>query len=61
MEGSHCAPHEEILRVEYYFAYGSNMSPARLKKRAPSSLAIGIAQLAKHALHFHKRSKDGVG
>ncbi|WCK66825.1 gamma-glutamylcyclotransferase family protein [Agrobacterium tumefaciens] len=44
-----------------YFAYGYNMSTARLKERLPSSKPIGIATLAGHALRFHKRSQDGSG
>lgn len=43
-----------------YFAYGSNMSHARLASRAPSASRVGIAQLAGHRLRFHKIShKDG--
>lgn len=47
--------------MEYYFAYGSNMSSVRLKERAPSSRAVGVAQLPEYVLKFHKRSKDGSG
>lgn len=42
-----------------YFAYGSNMSTARLRKRAPSARLIGRATLRAHALRFHKRGRDG--
>jgi hypothetical protein len=43
-----------------YFAYGSNMSTARLRDRTPSCRPIGIATLVGHTLCFHKRSKiDG--
>lgn len=46
----------------YYFAYGSNMHPARLAARVPSSRAVGAAALDGHALRFHKRSwRDGSG
>lgn len=41
-----------------YFAYGSNMSTARLRKRMPSCKPIGVATLPGHALCFHKRSSD---
>lgn len=41
-----------------YFAYGSNMSTARLRKRMPSCQPIGLATLPDHELRFHKRSKD---
>jgi cation transport regulator ChaC len=45
-----------------YFAYGSNMSTARLRDRMPSSNPLGVATLPGHALRFHKRSrKDGSG
>ena len=44
-----------------YFAYGSNMSTARLRKRMPSCKPLGIATLPGHALRIHKRSKDGSG
>jgi cation transport regulator ChaC len=46
------------LRIKY-FAYGSNMSTARLKARVPSCVPISAARLAKHELRFHKRSRDG--
>ena len=41
------------------FAYGSNMSVARLRERCPSARAIGIAELPGHELRWHKRSRDG--
>jgi cation transport regulator ChaC len=44
-----------------YFAYGSNMSTARLRKRMPSCKPLGIARLPAHALRFHKRSTDKSG
>lgn len=45
-----------------YFAYGSNMSLPRLRKRAPSSERVGVFTLAEHVLKFHKVSKkDGSG
>jgi hypothetical protein len=44
-----------------YFAYGSNMSTARLRKRMPSCMPLGIATLSGHELRFHKRSIDGSG
>lgn len=43
------------------FAYGSNMSVARLRERCPSARAIGIAELPCHELRWHKQSKDGSG
>jgi len=37
-----------------YFAYGSNMSLARLCQRVPSALRIGCGWLEGHRLRFHK-------
>ncbi|TLU67112.1 gamma-glutamylcyclotransferase [Thalassotalea litorea] len=45
----------------HYFAYGSNMSIARLTARVPSATPIGIYSLAQHDLRFHKSSHDGSG
>lgn len=42
-----------------YFAYGSNMSLARLRQRVPSAAVIGVYSLAGHALRFHKSGQDG--
>jgi len=44
-----------------YFAYGSNMSIARLKERIPSAIALGCHTIKEHDLRFHKSSKDGSG
>lgn len=44
-----------------YFAYGSNMATARLRKRIPSCKPLSIATLPDHTLRFHKRGKDGSG
>ena len=45
-----------------YFAYGSNMSLERLRKRVPSAEPKGKAVLRCHRLAFHKVSrKDGSG
>lgn len=45
-----------------YFAYGSNMSERRLKKRVCSAKVIGTGILDNHCLTFHKLSrKDGSG
>jgi hypothetical protein len=45
----------------YYFAYGSNMSHARLRERAPSAAPLGCNILTGHDLRFHKSSHDGSG
>ena len=42
-----------------YFAYGSNMSLARLSQRVPSATSKGWAVLEEHQLFFHKASMDG--
>jgi hypothetical protein len=44
-----------------YFAYGSNMSLARLQARTPSARRLGTAVLESHDLRFHKAGKDGSG
>ena len=44
-----------------YFAYGSNMSERRLRKRVPSAKVVGTGFLKNHCLTFHKKSKDGSG
>lgn len=44
-----------------YFAYGSNMSTARLRKRMQSCKRLGTATLPGHTLRFHKRSIDKSG
>lgn len=44
-----------------YFAYGSNMSLLRLKKRVASAKRVGVFKLFGHSLRFHKISKDGSG
>lgn len=43
------------------FAYGSNMSTARLRERCPSAKPLGIAELIGFDLRWHKRSVDGSG
>ena len=44
-----------------YFAYGSNMSSARLTARTPSARAVGRGRLPGHALRWHKLGRDGSG
>ena len=45
-----------------YFAYGSNLSVARLQARIPEARVVCVASLAGYRLAFHKRSlKDGSG
>lgn len=45
----------------HYFAYGSNMSLARLQARILSARRIATGVLAEHSLRFHKSGKDGSG
>lgn len=46
----------------FYFAYGSNMSEARLQQRIPSAVRIGVAGLAGYRFCFQVTStKDGSG
>lgn len=44
-----------------YFAYGSNMLPARLIARCESAEVIGTAVAKNHRLEFSKPSKDESG
>lgn len=44
-----------------YFAYGSNMLPARLLDRCPSARFVGVGIARDLALEFSKASKDGSG
>ncbi|MBT8148985.1 MAG: gamma-glutamylcyclotransferase [Gammaproteobacteria bacterium] len=44
-----------------YFAYGSNMSVARLRARVPSAVSLGCHSLKGHDLRFHKSGRDGSG
>ena len=44
-----------------YFAYGSNMLPARLIARCPGAKVAGTATATGHALRFWKHGRDGSG
>lgn len=44
-----------------YFAYGSNLSSARLRERVPSARVVGVATLADHRLTLGKAGRDGTG
>ena len=44
-----------------YFAYGSNMLPARLRARCPSARIAGTGAAVGYNLVFSKASKDGSG
>jgi gamma-glutamylcyclotransferase (GGCT)/AIG2-like uncharacterized protein YtfP len=43
----------------YVFAYGSNLSTARLAERVGRIEVVGAGSLHEHELRFHKQSKDG--
>ena len=49
------------MSVLKYFAYGSNMSSARLLARTPGARSLGLHRLPRHQLRFHKAGKDGSG
>ena len=44
-----------------YFAYGSNLDPAQMKKRVPQHQAIGVARAPGYRLAFTKRSSGWGG
>lgn len=44
-----------------YFAYGSNLLPARLLERTPSAVAAGTGVLHGHRLCWHMAARDGSG
>ncbi|WP_153555487.1 gamma-glutamylcyclotransferase family protein [Roseimaritima sediminicola] len=43
-----------------HFAYGSNLSTARLRARCPSAIPIAVGYIRGRALRFHKRGRDGT-
>ncbi len=45
--------------MSHYFAYGSNLHPARLGVRIPSARFVCVATLPGYCLYFHKRGRDG--
>ncbi|NVB39189.1 gamma-glutamylcyclotransferase [Pseudenhygromyxa sp. WMMC2535] len=49
------------LRVPLYFAYGSNMSRARLEARVGVVRDLGAIHLPGHVHRFSKRGRDGTG
>jgi hypothetical protein len=48
--GRNAAEPRCVIAVILHFAYGSNMSRAVMRKRAPLAKAIGVATLANHSL-----------
>ena len=61
----HCHSEEEIREVlgrsQYYFAYGSNMSPEQMVARVPHAERIGIGMLNGYALGFTRRGSYRPG
>ena len=47
--------------MSVYFAYGSNMSSARLLARVSGAAALGRAHVSGWSLRFNKRGRDGTG
>ena len=47
--------------MSVYFAYGSNMSSARLLARVSGAAALGRAHVSDWRLCFNKRGRDGTG
>jgi len=47
--------------IEFYFAYGSNLTTSRMRDRVPTARAITRAYLVGHRLTFDKRGRDGSG
>lgn len=47
-----------MTEIVHYFAYGSNMSSARLGARLNTSRSVGAGILAGHRLEFHLRSRN---
>ena len=43
----------------FYFAYGSNLHPRRIRSRAKSARVVGRAQVRGYRLRLQKRGRDG--
>ncbi|NLE37298.1 MAG: gamma-glutamylcyclotransferase [Pirellulaceae bacterium] len=44
-----------------YFAYGSNMSPGRMKSRCPTAQFLAVAKLADYRFDFTRKCQSGYG
>ncbi len=51
----------DMNETPFYFAYGSNLLPARIEERLGSCTQAGIGWLFGYELRFHKRSVDDSG
>ncbi len=49
------------MHRDLYFAYGSNMTSARLRARIPSARSVGAARIDGRRLVCNKRGRDGSG
>ena len=43
------------------FAYGSNLTLARIEERVGAVAIVSVGKLERHALRFHKIGRDGSG
>ena len=50
---------DDNVSTIFYFAYGSNMSTPRIRRRIQSARVLSSACLAGHCLRFRKKSIDG--
>jgi len=50
-----------VRRSVWYFAYGSNLLPDRLRARVPSAQPLSAACLPDHRLSYNKLGRDGSG
>jgi hypothetical protein len=48
-----------VKHVLKYFAYGSNLLPARLRLRTPSCRTLGVIRLPGYTMRIHKKGRDG--
>lgn len=44
-----------------YFAYGANLHPGWLRRRALGAVQLGAGELPGYRIRFHKRGRDGAG
>ncbi len=50
-----------MSKTRLYFAYGSNLYPARLQARTPSARIVGTARMPGNRLEWHKHGIDDSG
>lgn len=49
------------MKIFHHFAYGSNISLARLRARCPSAVPLAVGLVRCRQLRFHKVGRDGTG